>query len=101
MLLSCGLRPGKWTILPVNISRYEQRVLHALAQGGRIEYFRDEHGRVVEVDCYNRDGYRLVDCTLAVFQRLRQRRLIRSSGGAAYRITREGLQAVRSQLDNR
>lgn len=101
ILLSQGLRPCKWTSLPVNISKYEQRVLHVLAQGGRIEYFRDDHGRVVEVDCYNRDGFRLVDCSLSVFQRLRKRRLIRSNGGAAYRITREGLAAVRAQLDNR
>ena len=85
----------------MNISKYEQRVLHALAQGGRIDFIRDDHGRVIEVDCYNRDGFRLVDCSLAVFQRLRKRRLIRSSAGAAYRITREGLLAVRAQLDNR
>lgn len=92
---------GRWTISTVNISKYEQRVLHALAQGGRIEFTRNGSGRVVDVDCYNRDGFRLVDCSLAIFQRLRKRRLIRSSAGAAYRITREGLQAVRAQLDNR
>lgn len=85
----------------MNISKYEQRVLHALAQGGRIDFLRNEGGRVVRVDCYNRDGHRLLDCTLAVFSRLKRRRLIRSRGGAAYRITREGLAAVRAQLDNR
>lgn len=85
----------------MNISKYEQRVLHVLAQGGRIEYRRDDKGRVVEVDCFNREGYRLADCSLGVFARLRKRRLIRSQGGAAYRITREGLLAVRAQLDNR
>lgn len=85
----------------LNISKYEQRVLHALAQGGRIEYIRDPKGRVTVVDCFNREGYRLADCTLPVFEKLRKRRFIRSRGGAAYRITREGLFAVRAQLDNR
>jgi uncharacterized protein len=85
----------------LNISRFEQRVLHVLAQGGQIRYRRDAHGKIVEVDCFNRDGFRLADCSLAVFERLRKRRLIRSQEGQPYRITREGLAAVRAQLDNR
>ncbi|HEY4546936.1 MAG TPA: YjhX family toxin [Pedomonas sp.] len=85
----------------MNISKIEQRVLHTLAQGGCIVHRRDQSGRIVEVDCFNRDGYRLTDCTLSLFQKLRKRRLISSCGGAPYRITREGLTAVRSQLDNR
>jgi uncharacterized protein len=87
--------------LAVNISRYEQRVLHALAQGGRIEYRRDAQGRVVAVDCLTRDGWRLDDGTLGVFARLRKRRLVASNDGQPYRITRAGLAAVRGQLDNR
>ncbi|TNE33963.1 MAG: hypothetical protein EP350_02810 [Alphaproteobacteria bacterium] len=85
----------------MNISKCEQRVLHALAQGGRIEYARDAKGKIATVDCFSRDGFRLADCTLAIFTRLRQRRLIRSQGGRPYRITREGLGAVRAQFDNR
>jgi uncharacterized protein YjhX (UPF0386 family) len=85
----------------LNISKHEQRVLHVLAQGGLIRYQRDIHGKVIEVDCFNRDGYRLSDCSISVFERLRRRRLIRSEGGQPYRITREGLAAVRAQLDNR
>jgi uncharacterized protein YjhX (UPF0386 family) len=36
-----------------------------------------------------------------LFQCLRRRQLIRSEGGAPYRISRRGLAAVRAQLDNR
>ena len=35
---------------PLNISKPQQRTLHALAQGGRIELERDEKGRVVSAD---------------------------------------------------
>jgi len=85
----------------LNISKHEQRTLHALAQGGRINHHKDAGGDVVAVDCITRDGWRLADCTLAVFRKLRKRRFIRSEDGGPYRVTREGLLAVRAQLDNR
>jgi uncharacterized protein len=85
----------------VNISKHEQRTLHALAQGGRIQHYRNVCGDIVAIDCFNRDGWRLDDCTLALFRKLKRRGFIASRDGGPYRITREGLAAVRAQLDNR
>ncbi|MGN6820139.1 MAG: YjhX family toxin [Sphingomonas sp.] len=85
----------------MNISRYEQRVLHALAQGGAIHHCRDDTGRIVEAICFTREGHRLTDGTLALFRKLKRRGLIVSRSGQPYRISRLGLEAVRSQLDNR
>lgn len=85
---------------PVNISKLEQRVLHCLAQGGRIQHIWKDN-RIVEADCFSRDGHRLADCTLGLFKRLKNRGLIASHGGGPYRITRLGLSSVRAQLDNR
>ena len=85
----------------MNISKYEQRVLHALAQGGRIVHRRDDTSRIIAADCFTRDGFVLTDCTVALFRKLKRRGLIASRGGQPYRITRAGLEAVRAQLDNR
>lgn len=92
----------------MNISKPEQRTLHALAQGGHIVVLREgetppgkRRPNISGAECYNRDGYVLVDCELATFRRLKRRGLIASRGGGPYRITRAGLGAVRAQLDNR
>ena len=85
----------------MNISKSEQRVLHALALGGRIRHERDEAGRIAEVHCVTREGHRLAACDLVLFARLKRRRLIASRAGQPYRITREGLAAVRAQLNQR
>lgn len=84
----------------MNVSKAEQRVLHALAQGGFIRHIRDGR-RIVDADCFNREGHRMAGFTLALFDRLRKRGLIASAGGQPYRISPRGLGAVRGQLDNR
>jgi hypothetical protein len=85
----------------LNISKPQQRTLHALAQGGRIVLERDHKGDPIDAECWTREGWRLTDCTLEVFKALKRRRLIASHGGGPYRITREGLARLRPQLDNR
>ena len=85
----------------MNVSKAEQRVLHALARGGVIRHRKDDSGRIIAADCTTRDGWILADCSLDLFRRLKRRRMVASQDGAPYRITRMGLDAVRAQLDNR
>ena len=85
----------------MNISRYEQRVLHVLAQGGRIQHGFDAAGRLATAQCFTREGHILTDCSFAVFRKLKRRGLIASHGGSPYRVTRKGLDAVRAQADQR
>ncbi|MAC79501.1 MAG: hypothetical protein CML66_15730 [Rhodobacteraceae bacterium] len=85
----------------MNISKNEQRVLHALAQGGRILYDRGPNGRVMDVQCYTREGYVLENCTLDVFRKLRRKRFIESLNSSPYRISDRGRRNVRAQPDNR
>ena len=85
----------------MNVSRNGQRVLHALAQGGVIRLRKDEDNRISTIECLTREGWLLSLCTLDLFKALRRKGLIASSNGGPYRITRGGLQAVRSRPDNR
>ena len=57
----------------MNVSRGEQRTLHALAQGGAIQVEKDIKGKIAKAICYTRDGWALADCTLGVFKRLKTR----------------------------
>lgn len=84
----------------MDISRSEQRVLHLLAQGGWIEIEKDSK-RIADVVCLTRDGWRYPGVDLQLFRKLKRRKAVSSSDGGPYRITRRGLELVRSQLDNR
>ena len=85
----------------MDISRDEQRVLHALAQGGNITPIKNPKGRIIAVELYNRDGWRIPAFTLLLFKKLRNKKAIASQDGRPYRVTRRGLDLVRSEVDNR
>ena len=85
----------------MNISREEQRVLHALAQGARICHTLNAQKKIIRIECFTREGWLLSNCTMAVFRGLKRKRLIASQGGRPYRISRRGLAAVRAQVNNR
>ena len=85
----------------MDISRNEQRILHLLAQGGRIEIEKNEKKRIAAVLCLTRDGWRYPGFDLDLFRKLRRKKAVSSIDGGPYRITRRGLQLVRAELDNR
>ena len=85
----------------MDISRNEQRVLHALAQGGRIATIKDDRGHVVDFEFFNRDGWLMSGFSPLLFRKLKAKKAIKSQGGGPYRITRRGLELVRSEVDNR
>jgi uncharacterized protein YjhX (UPF0386 family) len=61
----------------------------------------EQRGDIVAVECISREGWLLLDCTLDTFRKLRKRRFVLSRNGGPYRVTREGLEAVRAQANNR
>lgn len=85
----------------MDISRAEQRILHLLAQGGRIEISRDETRKIEKLQLFTREGWVFSGIDLTTFRKLKQKKAIRSVGGKPYRITERGLVLVRSEQDNR
>ena len=85
----------------MDISKDEQRVLHALAQGGRLSVAKTSAGRILNVTGFTREGWRMPSIAPRLFRKLKAKRAIASKSGGPYRITRRGLELVRSQIDNR
>lgn len=85
----------------MNISKKEQRVLHVLAQGGRIAFERGTNGKLTDVQCHTHNGMIYADCTLRMVSGLVQKGLIKSQNSQPYRISPLGRRSVRSRMDNR
>ena len=85
----------------MDISKDEQRVLHALAKGGRLTAHKTSSGRVLAVELITREGWEMPAVGARIFRKLKAKRAIASKDGRPYRITRRGLELVRSQPDNR
>jgi uncharacterized protein len=96
-----AMRDGHRRNSRMDISRAQQRILHLLAQGGHIVVKRDTQARTVEIDCITREGWRYGALDVTLFRKLKRLRAVASKNGSPYRITRRGLELVRSQLDNR
>ena len=96
-----GLRPQTTDRFPVDISKDEQRVLHALAQGGRLTVKKTSSGRVINVEGFTREGWRMPAIAARLFRKLKSKKAVASKSGGPYRITRRGLELVRAQPDNR
>jgi uncharacterized protein YjhX (UPF0386 family) len=100
-LFVLAARPGFPEFHDMDISRSEQRILHLLAQGGRIEIEKDDRKRIETIHCLTRDGWQYAGFDLDLFRKLKRKKAIASSEGGPYRITRRGPRLVRSELDNR
>jgi uncharacterized protein YjhX (UPF0386 family) len=85
----------------MDISRGEQRILHLLAQGGRIETKKDDRKRIEQVRCLTRDGWHYPGLDIHLFRKLKRKKAVASHCGGPYRITRRGLELVRAEQDNR
>jgi uncharacterized protein YjhX (UPF0386 family) len=85
----------------MDISRAEQRILHLLAQGGRIEITRDDNRKIEKLQLVTREGWAFSGLDLVTFRKLKQKKAIKSQGGKPYRITERGLGLVRAEQDNR
>ena len=71
-------------ILHMNISRTEQRVLHLLAQGGRIVIEKDDDNRIAEIVCLTRDGWQYPGVDRELLRKLKRKKAVASFDGGPY-----------------
>jgi uncharacterized protein YjhX (UPF0386 family) len=62
----------------MDISRAEQRILHLLAQGGRIELIRDDNRKIADIKLITREGWLFAGLDLGTFRKLKRKRAISS-----------------------
>ena len=55
----------------MDISRAEQRILHILAQGGRIDIEKDDRGQIIELNCITRDGWYFPGLDMIIFRKIK------------------------------
>lgn len=65
----------------MDISRDEQRVLHALAQGGYIAVTKYQRGKITAFEFINREGWLVSGLTPTLFSKLKAKKAIKSQGG--------------------
>lgn len=85
----------------MDISKDQQRILHALAKGGCLNLTKSSSGRIKAVELITREGWAMPGIVIRDVRRLKRLKAIASSSGGPYRVTRRGLELVRSQPDNR
>ncbi|WP_377295468.1 YjhX family toxin [Rhizobium sp. SGZ-381] len=84
----------------MDISRAEQRILHLLAQGGRIDLIRNDNRKIEALRLITREGWVFYGLDLETFRKLKHKKAVSSRNGQPYRITERGLFLVRAQQDN-
>jgi len=78
----------------MSISKKERKALEILSFGGRIVVEKDDKKRVVTVDLINREGWFLDGFGADEFDKLLKKKLVASSSGKPYIITKKGLSAL-------
>ncbi|WP_374834157.1 YjhX family toxin [Paenochrobactrum pullorum] len=80
----------------MNISKLERKVLEMLSRGGRVVLEKDERNKVIDADFITREGWFMDGVGLPQFINLRAKKLIRSTQGSDYYISRDGIVSLQT-----